>query len=324
MRENAPHEAGVRSLVYAALRQALDTPGSGFAAVDIAALRGLALSGRVLAPTLARSVPVATRPLHLDLEGQPQLLDAAVGLVQAAGLHGPGVGRLVVLVGHGSTSTNNPAEAAFDCGACGGSRGGFNARAAAAVLGTEAGRAAVAEAGLDLPADTVVLAAEHDTATDRVRILDRESVPSTHLADLADLETHLAAAGAATAAERAELLPGARSGAAARSAVRRRALDPGEVRHEWGLAGNAFVIAAPRSLTAGLDLHGRAFLHDYDPAADPTGALLELILTAPVVVAHWINMQYVLSTADPEGLGSGSKTAHNPVGGIGVLSGATG
>ncbi|MGL4177658.1 MAG: putative inorganic carbon transporter subunit DabA, partial [Dermatophilaceae bacterium] len=34
VRENAPHEAGVRSLVYAALRQALDTPGSGFAAVD--------------------------------------------------------------------------------------------------------------------------------------------------------------------------------------------------------------------------------------------------------------------------------------------------
>ncbi|MGL5865563.1 MAG: putative inorganic carbon transporter subunit DabA [Dermatophilaceae bacterium] len=324
VREDPPRMAGVRSLLYSALRQALDTPGSGFGAVDIAALRGMALAGRVLAPSFARSAPVPTRPLHLDLEHQPQLLDAAVGLVRSAGLHGPATGRLVVLVGHGSTSTNNPAEAAFDCGACGGSRGGFNARVAAAVLGTEAGRAAVADAGLRLPIDAVLVAAEHDTATDRVRILDREAVPATHAADLADLEAHLAAAGAATAAERARLLPGARSGPAAASALRRRALDPGEVRHEWGLAGNAFFVAAPRSLTAGLDLQGRAFLHDYEPATDPTGALLELIMTAPVVVAHWINMQYVLSTADPEGAGSGSKTAHNPVGGIGVLSGATG
>jgi formate hydrogenlyase subunit 3/multisubunit Na+/H+ antiporter MnhD subunit len=324
VREAPPARAGLTDVLHAGLRQALDTPGSGFAAVDVAGLRGLLGSVRVLAPSTGRLPAPVVRPLGLDLAGQPQLVDAAVGLVRAAGLHGPGTGRLVVLVGHGSTSTNNPAEAAFDCGACGGSRGAFNARVAAAVLATDEGRAALAAAGVPLPADTVVVAAEHDTALDRVRVLDPGAVPASHRDDLARLEGDLALAGAATAAERARLLPGAGSAGDAVRAVRTRALDPGEVRHEWGLAGNAFFVAAPRSLTRDLDLAGRSFLHDYEPSADPSGALLELILTAPVVVAHWINMQYVLSTADPERLGSGSKTAHNPVGGIGVLAGAGG
>ncbi|MCY7365507.1 MAG: DUF2309 domain-containing protein, partial [Frankiaceae bacterium] len=106
--------------------------------------------------------------------------------------------------------------------------------------------------------------------------------------------------------------------------VRRRALDAAEVRHEWGLAGNAFFVAAPRSLTAGMDLGGRAFLHDYDAQQDRDGALLETILTAPLVVAHWINAQYFFSTCDPEALGAGSKTAHNAVGALGVLTGPGG
>ncbi|MEZ5239167.1 MAG: putative inorganic carbon transporter subunit DabA [Microthrixaceae bacterium] len=92
----------------------------------------------------------------------------------------------------------------------------------------------------------------------------------------------------------------------------------------WGLARNASFIVAPRDLTRGVDLDGRAFLHSYDPEADDDGSVLETILTAPMVVGHWINAQYYFSTVDPDHFGAGDKTLHNPVAGIGVLEGSGG
>jgi uncharacterized protein YbcC (UPF0753/DUF2309 family) len=53
--------------------------------------------------------------------------------------------------------------------------------------------------------------------------------------------------------------------------------------------------------------------------------VLELILTAPMVVTHWINLQYYASTVDPSRYGSGNKVLHNVVGGrLGVMEGAGG
>ncbi len=74
-------------------------------------------------------------------------------------------------------------------------------------------------------------------------------------------------------------------------------------------------------MTEGLDLGGRAFLHSYDSENDPTGKVLETIMTAPLVVGHWISSQYYFSTVDPEVFGAGDKLLHNPVGTLGVLSG---
>jgi uncharacterized protein YbcC (UPF0753/DUF2309 family) len=93
------------------------------------------------------------------------------------------------------------------------------------------------------------------------------------------------------------------------------------VRPEWGLAGCRAFIAAPRARTRGTDLGGRAFLHDYDWQADEGDAVLETILTAPVVVASWISLQYYGSTVAPAAFGAGNKLLHNVVGGIGVLEG---
>ncbi|HEX8915861.1 MAG TPA: putative inorganic carbon transporter subunit DabA, partial [Humisphaera sp.] len=97
--------------------------------------------------------------------------------------------------------------------------------------------------------------------------------------------------------------------------------DASEVRPEWGLARNAAFVAARRARTRGADLDGRTFLHEYDAAADPDSAVLTLILTAPVVVASWINLQYFASTVDNDAFGCGDKALHNRVGSLGVVLG---
>ncbi|NDP60884.1 MAG: DUF2309 domain-containing protein, partial [Oxalobacteraceae bacterium] len=104
--------------------------------------------------------------------------------------------------------------------------------------------------------------------------------------------------------------------------LRRRANDGAQTRPEWGLVGNAAFLIAPRQRTRGMALDGRSFLHDYDASEDADGSVLELLMTAPMLVTHWINWQYHASTCDPTHLGSGNKLLHNVVGGnIGVFEG---
>ncbi len=234
--------------------------------------------------------------------------------------------RLVVLCGHRSSHVNNLHRSALDCGACGGRGGGNNARVAANLLNDPAVRAGLAAAGLALPDDTWFVAAEHDTTSDRVSVLDRGLVPASHRTDLAGVEADLDLAGFHLAAERGTALPsGVGTFVGPRpDRVRRRGHDWAQVVPEWGLAGNAAIVIGPRALTAPLDLERRAFLHSYDADDDTDGAILEAILGGPLVVAHWISSQYRLSTIDPAGLGAGTKTAHNLVGGVGVIEGAGG
>ena len=253
----------------------------------------------------------------LDLGSLPLATRTAVagGLLKHLGLRDPAqVGRLLVLCGHDASVANNPQAAGLTCGACGGHGGGLNARIAAAALNDPAVRAELAAAGGGLPADSVAVAAVHDTVTDTITVLDRAALPATHAEDLARLERAFAAAGKAAGAARARTL-------GSDGDLARRARDWAEARPEWALAGNAAFIAARRCRSAGLDLGGRAFLNSYDEAADTDGATLELILTAPVVVASWINLQYFASAVDPQRLGSGRKTIHNAVPGAGLIAG---
>ena len=226
-----------------------------------------------------------------------------------------GFARLVLVCGHGATVTNAPHASALQCGACGGFAGDVNARLLAGLLNDSAVREGLKGRGLEIPADTHFVAGLHDTVSDEVWLFE-DAAPAGHMDDMARLRAALSRAGALTRVERAETLP-----RASEQTLARRGRDWSEVRPEWGLAGCRGFIAAPRERTAGRDLGGRFFLHDYDWRQDEGAATLELILSAPVVVASWIALQYHGSMVAPEVFGAGNKLLHNVVGGIGVLEG---
>jgi uncharacterized protein YbcC (UPF0753/DUF2309 family) len=245
-------------------------------------------------------------------------IDSAETVLRAMSLT-EGFARIVLLAGHGANVVNNPHASGLHCGACGGYSGEVNARLLAGLLNDAAVRHGLLERGIEIPADTVFIGALHDTTTDTVTTYDHDLPSERRPAELAEVRQWLSAAGQLARSERALRLPRAENA----DRVAYRARDWAEVRPEWGLAGCKAFIAAPRTRTSGHELEGRAFLHDYDwrPDSERGFPVLELILTAPVVVASWISLQYYGSTVAPQTFGSGNKLLHNVVGGVGVVEG---
>jgi len=224
---------------------------------------------------------------------------------------------LVVLAGHGANVVNNPHASALHCGACGGYSGEVNARLLAGLLNDTEVRAQLQAKGIAVPDTTLFVGALHDTTTDAVKLFDADVASPDHAQALAEARRWFDTAMLMARTERAQRLPRAEGSAA----IARRASDWAETRPEWGLAGCRAFIAAPRARTRGQSLAGRAFLHDYQWQQDAGFGVLELIMTAPVVVASWISLQYYGSSVAPDVFGGGNKLLHNVVGGFGVVEG---
>lgn len=288
---------------------------------------GAASAVRTLAPEGWRALVLRMRPskpsTHVDanvvftLEERALYAETALRMMGLVDAFAP----IVLLTGHGASVTNNPFASSLQCGACGGHEGEPNARAAAMIFNDPETRDALAARGISIPADTLFVAAQMDTVTDEVTLLEPWAIPATHETIVLELTRRLESARAGNTAERCASLPGAGGRHGAIRDTARRSADWAEAYAEWGLVGNAAFIVGPRSITAGTDLGRRAFLHSYDAAADPDGAGLETILTAPMIVAQWINAQYSASTIAPDRFGAGPKPLHNVVGTVGVLSG---
>lgn len=265
----------------------------------------------------------------VERHGQPDLLTGipfneqitlAKTILTLMGLRRP-FAEFVILCGHVAQTYNNPYASSLDCGACGANGGGFNALVLSRILNRPDIREALATEDIIIPDDTCFIAAEHNTTTDGVAFLNLEAIPSQQQEKFLNIQRSFQHATALNQVKRQKQLK-------FHSAVSTQSNNPltisydwSQTRPEWGLSGNQAFIVGNREVTKTLDLEGRCFLHSYNWVHDPAGDVLTVIMTAPMIVAAWINLQYCFSTLNNNRFGSGKKYTHNIVGLFGTYLG---
>lgn len=237
-------------------------------------------------------------------------------ILKSAGLK-DSFSSLVVMMAHGASTTNNPFQKSYGCGACSGQSGFPNAKLFCSFANDKDVRTALKQNGYCIPDETLFLPAHHDTCSDEVHISEYRNMSDIQIAALKDLRVDLEKALKQNTEIRFK-----RFGVPLSDSPTHRALDWSQPRPEYGHSNVALAVFGPRSLTEGLDLDRRSFLVSYDPTTDVDGSELEYVVMNALPVCANINLDYFTSRAFPDAFGSGSKLPMNIVSGIGLMSGS--
>jgi len=179
--------------------------------------------------------------------------------------------------------------------------------------------------GLQIPADTVFLGAEHNTCDEVIEWYDMDRLSDEQSKAWQTINTQLDEARRLSAHERSRRFMSASTKMndyAALAHVIGRSYDFSQARPELGHATNATAFIGRRSLSQGAFFDRRAFLISYDPSTDPEGKIIEAILLAAGPVGAGINLEYYFSTVNNDEYGCGTKVMHNLTGLFGVMEGA--